>query len=279
MANPYLLSEPASISFSGGRTSGMLLYKILEAYDGQLPDDVHVLFANTGKERPETLDFVQECASRWGARITWLEFDPAAEHKTRIVNHNSAARNGEPFEKLIRDDRNYLPNPVTRHCTAELKVRRSSKFMQRMCGYDAYEQAIGLRYDEAHRVHRLRNSRQDKADRVFPLFDAKVSKREVSAFWAEQPFDLRLPNINGVTPHGNCDLCFLKSRKTIEALIFENPGNADWWIRMESLGIGKDGNATFRNDRPTYAEMLDHVRRQGHFDFGDEDGIDCFCTD
>lgn len=275
VANPYLLSEPAGISFSGGRTSGMMLYKIIEAYDGQLPDDVHCLFANTGKERPETLDFVQECSTRWNVPITWLEFDPDAEHKTRIVNHNSAARAGEPFTKLIREDRQYLPNPVTRFCTAELKVRRFSKFMQKIMGYDVYESAIGLRFDEAHRVLRLRNSRQDKADRVFPLFDAKVTKRDVGAFWAAQPFDLRLPNIKNKTPHGNCDLCFLKSRKTIEALIFERPEVADWWIEMESL----EGDGTFRKDRPTYKKMLKAVQDQGFFEFGDEDGIDCFCTD
>ena len=70
-----------------------------------------------------------------------------------------------------------------------------------------------------------------------------------------------------------------KSRRTIEALIFEGPAVADWWIRMESLGIGEDGSATFRKDRPTYAQMRVAVERQGFFDFGDEDGIDCFCTD
>ena len=46
--NPYLIHGPALISFSGGRTSGYMLKKILDAHSGLLPDDVHVTFANTG---------------------------------------------------------------------------------------------------------------------------------------------------------------------------------------------------------------------------------------
>jgi 3'-phosphoadenosine 5'-phosphosulfate sulfotransferase (PAPS reductase)/FAD synthetase len=63
------IDGPALISFSGGRTSGYMLWHILDAYDGKLPDDVHVCFANTGKEREETLRFVHECGSRWGVSL------------------------------------------------------------------------------------------------------------------------------------------------------------------------------------------------------------------
>ena len=51
MADPYLITGPALISFSGGRTSAYMLKMILDAHGGTLPDDVHVCFANTGKER------------------------------------------------------------------------------------------------------------------------------------------------------------------------------------------------------------------------------------
>lgn len=61
--NPYFITGPALISFSGGRTSGYMLRHILDAHDGTLPDDVVVTFANTGKEREETLRFVHDCAT------------------------------------------------------------------------------------------------------------------------------------------------------------------------------------------------------------------------
>jgi len=62
MRNPYRIDGPAIISFSGGRTSAYMLHQIIAAHDGLLPDDIVVCFANTGKERPETLDFVQRCS-------------------------------------------------------------------------------------------------------------------------------------------------------------------------------------------------------------------------
>lgn len=72
--NPYRLDTPAVVSFSGGRTSGMMLWHVIEAFGGTLPDDVKVVFANTGKERPETLDFVERCSQRWGVPVVWLEY-------------------------------------------------------------------------------------------------------------------------------------------------------------------------------------------------------------
>ena len=61
MGSNYLLPEGnVQIAFSGGRTSGYMLYKILEANNG-LPDRAKVIFTNTGREMPETYDFIQEC--------------------------------------------------------------------------------------------------------------------------------------------------------------------------------------------------------------------------
>lgn len=72
----YLIKGPALISFSGGRTSAYMLHEILKAHGGTLPNDVVVAFANTGKEREETLRFVHECASRWGVYVHWVEWRP-----------------------------------------------------------------------------------------------------------------------------------------------------------------------------------------------------------
>ena len=102
MTSNYRLPEGnVQISFSGGRTSGYMLYKILEANKG-LPDRAKVIFTNTGREMEQTLDFVQECSDRWNVNIIWLEYDIVENKNTfKIVNHNSASRNGEPFKKLL----------------------------------------------------------------------------------------------------------------------------------------------------------------------------------
>ena len=107
--NPYRVPKPAVISFSGGRTSAYLLKRIVDAYGGRLPDGVFVAFSNTGMERPETLDFVDICGREWGVSIHWLEFLWDAPHRTRIVDHATASRNGEPYAALI-DRKGFLPS-------------------------------------------------------------------------------------------------------------------------------------------------------------------------
>ena len=275
--NPYLLDDgPTCISFSGGRTSAYMLHHILDAHDGRLPDDVEVCFANTGKERPETLDFVQECGERWDVGVTWLEYDPDAEHKTKILSHNSAARSGEPFDALIAA-KQYLPNPVTRFCTVELKIRRMHFHMYRSCGHEHWASAVGLRADEMHRVSRARARNELGKDRdyvIAPLAEAGATLHDITEFWCEQPFDLRLRPLEG-----NCDLCFLKrAGKRIE-IMRARPDLAAWWIAKETtIQASKPTGARFRHEH-TYAELLDFTQRQMNLDFGDDAAVDCFCTD
>lgn len=289
--NPYLIQGPALISFSGGRTSGYMLKQILDAHGGTLPDDVHVAFANTGREMPETLDFVQECSERWNVRITWLEYDPEAEHKTRIVSHNSASRNGEPFTAVIEKSRSgMLPNPVTRFCTIEMKIRRFYMLMHKMWAYERWTSIVGFRADEMHRVNkqRYRNTLgKERFVTAMPLADAGVTKRDVQAFWAAQPFDLRLLNVNGTTPDGNCDLCFLKSEGTILSTMRRRPETAKWWIEREAVAMDltvsvetrNDSVRRFRMDRRPYAALLDASQRQGDLLEPQEESLDCACTD
>ena len=104
MINPYKIEEPALISFSGGRTSGFMLWNILKAFDGKLPEDIFVVFANTGKEAPETLDFVNDISNKWDVDIKWLELSIHQERpiwRTKEVTYETASKNGEPFDMLI----------------------------------------------------------------------------------------------------------------------------------------------------------------------------------
>lgn len=51
------------ILFSGGRTSGYMLRRLIDSNGGI--DDCTVIFCNTGKERKETLDFVHRVQTMW----------------------------------------------------------------------------------------------------------------------------------------------------------------------------------------------------------------------
>ena len=284
MRDPFLIDGPTCISFSGGRTSAYMLWRTLES-NGGLPDETMVCFANTGREEEETLEFVRDCEDRWDVPIHWLEYNPSCKDSVDEVSFESASRNGEPFEAIIQK-RNYLPNPVTRFCTVELKIRTMYRFLAGL-GWkegDGWDQFVGIRADEQRRVAKIRarpSPETMKETMCLPLADAGVTLAEVHEFWQKQPFSLGLPtNAHGRTTAGNCDLCFLKPTAQIASLIHERPERAIWWARMESLALSsKPDGATFRKDRPSYAAMMVYDSKQvSMFDVGEE-RVECFCGD
>ena len=274
--NPYLITEPTVISFSGGRTSAYMLWKCLEAHNGKLPPYAIVCFANTGKEEEATLKFVHDCSVNWNVPIVWLEYRDA-EIKSVVVNYKTASRNGEPFEALIRK-RGIVPNPRNKSCTAELKIRAVSRYVKSL-GWTEWQSFVGIRADEMHRAIRLRGD--SKGEKPFcPLAKDSITKEIVGEFWRNQSFDLELPNINGVTPLGNCDLCYLKAEGKIKSIIEMNPEKAIWWAKMEQLAYeisGPGTGALFRIDRPSYSQLIKNNASQ--LSFLTDDAIECFCGD
>lgn len=287
MTDPFKIDGPTCVSFSGGRTSGYLLWRVLQANTREdIARWLSICFANTGKEAEETLRFVRDCCVNWSVPIVWVEYRPDGAGWV-MVDFDTASREGEPFEALIRK-RNYLPNPVARFCTVELKILRIADYM-RSLGHEEFEVLVGLRADEPTRIAKLRADPSGGTrgiERRAPLADAGVSRWDVGSFWKRQPFDLELPNIGGTTPEGNCDLCFLKHSAIVMSLIAKNPTRAIWWAAREhsitNPSISNGG--TFRSDRPTYGQMLAFTGAQadafGHAAADVEDGIECVgCTD
>ena len=279
MINPYLIQGPAQISFGGGRSSAMMLCKIVEAHGGTLPEDVVVQFANTGKEREQTLQFVQMVTDRLGVKCHWIEYAPngnefkmgaTANDRWREVDYMTASRNGEPFAESNRRA-GMPPSVVVRHCTAYLKTKPMAGHLKSLGIRDAVTVA-GIRADEPRRVANMR--KREDFHFVMPLADAGVTATDVVAFWKAMPFDLDLPSINNETVAGNCDLCHLKSTRKLLHLIREEPARADWWIKQESSG------KLFRIDRPNYAALKVIAMQPQLFDAEEaEDAQPCECTD
>jgi 3'-phosphoadenosine 5'-phosphosulfate sulfotransferase (PAPS reductase)/FAD synthetase len=292
MADPFLIDSPTCISFSGGRTSAYMLWRVLQSNSG-LPKEAIVCFANTGKEDEATLRFVRDCSVNWSVPITWVEYRDA-EQPYAVVDFDTASRNGEPFEAIIRK-RNYLPNPVTRFCTSELKIRTMHRYLR--ANWQTFDwpdtdihwgQMIGIRADEMRRVSKIRkrgvSTESSKEEILMPLADAGTTLKDIEAFWANQPFSLELNTVNGRTLSGNCDLCFLKAGNQVASLIRQKPERAVWWAKMEALALAlasKPSGAVFRSDRPSYAAMLKNATDQTDaFGFDPEEpAIECFCGD
>jgi 3'-phosphoadenosine 5'-phosphosulfate sulfotransferase (PAPS reductase)/FAD synthetase len=260
MRNPYLLPEgPVLIAFSGGRTSGYLLSQIINA-NGGIPNRAIVSFQNTGREMPQTLDFVQEIGERWGVSIVWLEYR-AAKPLFEVVDFATASRDGEPFNQLIAKKK-ILPNMHKKFCSPELKTLTAKRYLVSI-GWRKWTSAVGYRADEGHRNLFV----DTRSTGWTPLRTAGVSKHDVIRFWKQQPFDLRLPVVRGKTVGGNCDGCFLKSEAWIASMARDMPDRAAWWEDHE-IARGHPFS-----DRYTRREMRNFMGRQGEFALSDEGAL------
>lgn len=285
MRDPFKIDGPTCISFSGGRTSAYMLWRVLQS-NGGLPADTVVCFANTGLEAEETLQFVERCAQEWAVPIKWLEYMGEEDFMFRVVHDpKNAAREGEPFERLIRR-RQFLPNPVSRFCTSELKIRTMHRYLRAFHGWPEWDQMIGIRADEQRRVSKIRargtSTETPDETMLMPLADAGVSVQDVNAFWHVQPFNLELATHNGRTLEGNCVYCFNKPPAQRLSIARAGKYPIGWWVRAEdgSMVPGAIGRgARFTKDGPSYAEIERYAREQIEMFDQNEEAIACFCGD
>ena len=218
-------------------------------------DETVVLFANTGQENEETLRFVERCDKHFGFNVVWVEakVNPAKGQGTKfkLVDYNTASRNGEPFEDVIK--KYGIPNQAYPHCTRELKLQPMTAYLRHIgWKHKSYDTAIGIRADEVDRIH------PDHKDHcfIYPMVKWGMTKPQVNAWWNEQPFRLKLKGYEG-----NCKWCWKKSLRKHLTLAKEHP---EWYafpMRMEQehglAGHNVDGTPrTFFRKHMTAGDII-----------------------
>ena len=221
------------ISFSGGRTSAYLTKKLLEQKDQW--KEIIVIFANTGQEHEKTLEFINNCDEQLGFNTVWIEAVTHLNEKkgstAKVVDFNTASRNGEPFEGVI--SKYGIPWSKAGHCTRELKENPIKNYLKdRGLNKDNRVMAIGIRADEAHRA--AKNAQFNNF--IYPLIDWGIDKEDVLAYWEDQEFDLEIPE-----HMGNCVWCWKKSYKKLITVMKQKPEAFDFPERMEKE-YGQTGN-------------------------------------
>jgi len=219
------MKDKLLVSFSGGETSAYMLWWILKNWTNKY--DIKVVFANTGQENEETLLFVQKCSEYFKVEVTWVEAVVNPENRKgtthKVVNFETASRNGEPFEAVIA--KYGIPNPATPHCNREMKLNAINSYMKSI-GWKKYYSAIGIRVDEFDRMNAKRKERR----LLYPLISEKpMSKAKINQWWNLQPFRLELKGYQG-----NCKTCWKKSDAKLYTLINENKSQFDFFEQMEN---------------------------------------------
>jgi hypothetical protein len=250
------LKNRIHLSFSGGKTSAYMTKMVLDYFREHSPEtEIQVVFANTGQEHEETLKFIDRCDKHFGFGVVWIEADVNPERgkgiRHKIVNFETASRNGAPFEAYIA--KHGIPNQVFSQCTSRLKVEPMESYSKsRGWKKGEYSVAVGIRADEMARMSFVSMD----SGVWYPCIDAGVDKDDVRAWWATQPFNLNIPE------HlGNCTWCWKKSNRKLFTIAKEHPEMFEFPARMEEQygfagGERRDGEERkrrvfFRGNRTT----------------------------
>lgn len=241
------MSEPKlAISFSGGRTSAVMTKLCVEKFSDT--HDIAITFANTGSEHENTLKFVDQCDKHFGWNVVWLEAVVNPEKgkgiRHKIVDFETAARNGEPLEADFA--KHGLPGPGWLHCTRDTKELPIKDYLKSVLGWKwgDFWIAIGIRADEIDRV----SANRKKLKFVYPLVDAGWTKDDVKRECASWPFDLDLKGEH----YGNCTWCWKKSLRKHLTLAKESPEVFDFPRLMEK----KYSHITAPNDPNPRRQMF-----------------------
>lgn len=258
------MKEKLFVSFSGGKTSAYMSYILKKDYGHKY--DMRFVFANTGLENKETLKFVDQCDRAFGLDVVWIEAVINPQHMKgvthKVVNFETAARNGEPFEAFIA--KSGIPNANKPQCSDRLKALPIEHY-KKTIGWKGCKHAIGMRADEPNRVLSLPKRRMlselsidpqlwldasrelrvellgDKLDKCTPLINNyynlvyplhswfESDKLDVNIFWEMQDFTLELQE-----HQGNCATCWKKSDKKLWLISLESPEKFDFMKRMEN---------------------------------------------
>lgn len=220
-----MVKKKLLVSFSGGETSAYMALLIWVHWREDY--ETAFVFANTGQENEATLEFIRDFEKHYGIRIYWIEgvFNPefGKGTKSKLINFTTASRDGEPFEAYVSIYG--LPNISNPQCTRELKGAPIKAFAREVLGWRKYFTAIGIRSDEADRISKdKRNARF-----LYPLISTwPTTKPDVNAFWASQPFRLRLKGYQG-----NCKWCWKKSKPKLLKIAQEDPSVFAFPLHLE----------------------------------------------
>lgn len=220
-----MIKKKLLVSFSGGETSAYMAQWLIKHKKDEY--DMVFVFANTGQENEETLEFVHKCDKEFDMGVVWVE---AVVHQGerkgtthKIVDFKSASRNGQPFEDVIK--KYGIPNQAFPHCNREMKLRPIHSYIKNSLGWKDYYTAIGIRYDEVDRMVADRST----YNIIYPLIEnVRMTKTKINFWWSQQSFRLNLKGYQG-----NCKTCWKKSKKNLCKIAKENPEHFDFFKVMQ----------------------------------------------
>ena len=167
------------LSLSGGKDS-----TALAVYMRDRVPQMEYIFCDTGKELPETYDYINKIEALLGKPIVRLN-------------------SGYSFDHWLQVYSGFLPSARMRWCTKELKL----KPFERYCGDDVVYSYIGLRADENRQGY---ISHKPNIIPVYPFREDGVNKAEVFRILEES--GLGIPPYYQWRTRSGCYFCFFQRK-------------------------------------------------------------------
>lgn len=141
---------------SGGKSSMAQAIKIKQMFGDSI--EQICIFANTGMENEETLEFLDRCDREYNLNIIWLEavvHEHGKGNTYRVTDFKNAYRINQYFDPLhpfhAHVKKNGIPNATYPQCSDRLKEQVIESY-KKDNGLKGVKQALGMRIDEQNRA-------------------------------------------------------------------------------------------------------------------------------
>jgi 3'-phosphoadenosine 5'-phosphosulfate sulfotransferase (PAPS reductase)/FAD synthetase len=195
------------LGLSGGKDSAALAI-----YMRDRVENMEYFFADTGKELPETYEYLDKLRARLGIHIHRLSADRGFDHWLDVYG-------------------GMLPSPKARWCTKALKIQPIEDFV----GDDDAVSYIGIRADEQNRKGYI--STKGNIKPRFPFIEDGLNKADVIRILEDS--GIGLPKYYDWRSRSGCFFCFYQRKIEWVRLAEEHPERFEEAVRYEEERGGK----------------------------------------
>ena len=179
------------LSLSGGKDSTALAVYLRD----KIPD-LEYVFCDTGKELRELYEYLDKIEDKLKIKIKKLGGEKS-------------------FDELLERRGGYLPSPVARWCTGDMKIKPYERYI----GNDKAISYIGIRGDECNRGGYI--SKKGNIEPVYPFREDNIKLPDVISMLVKS--GLGLPNYYKWRTRSGCYFCFYQRRVEWVGLLENHP--------------------------------------------------------
>ena len=207
------------LSLSGGKDSTALAFFMKENMP-EIFEKTELVFCDTECELPETYDYLNKIEVFLNKKITWVRPEKNFEHIMTICG--------------------YLPSPIKRWCTIELKTKPFENFIKQKSNGIIYLY-IGIRADEMFRA-KFGKYKNKNIKEVYPFVNNGFVKDDIENILKKA--GINLPKYYEWSNRSGCYFCPFQTKKNWINLYRNHP---NLFFKAKSYEDERNKNPDFEN--------------------------------